>query len=815
MRRIHHAAMAHISVSAEALRRVCDPTSLPFHTTADLAPMARRLGQDRACRAIELGLEMQGEAYHIFAMGEPRAGKRHGALAIVEPFASKRPAARDLCYVNRFDRPREPALLHLPAGRGRVLHAALERLVEDLRVAVPSVLDGEALRERTEAIEAEFKALDEHDLEAIRVAAEARHVAVVGRPHGFTLAPLREGELLSEERFTELPEDEQAIFAEGALETSKAMRAFVAESARRDREARRRIKAAAHELVAAVVAQHVSEIRELFRDLPAVLMHLDALERHVVDNAGDWIPGASQPNPMMQLPDGADGRDPLVRRYGVHVLVDRSGETSAPVVYEPHPTYENLVGAMEHVPVFGALVTDLHLIKPGALHRAHGGYLLLEARALLSQPYAWEALKRALMTRKVQIEPLARMLGVLSGAALMPEPLALDVKVVLLGERPLYHLLSEADPDFRGLFRIVADFEDSIPRSAQSEVEFARFIGGLLRDERLLPFDRTAVAAFIEHATRISGRGDELSVNAGDLASLLREACHFAAGADTVSAAHVEAAIDAADDRTGRAYERIQDDIRRGTLLVATEGERVGQINGLTVARMGDVTFGWPSRITARARMGDGRVVDIEKEVDLGGPIHSKGVLILSGFLAGRFVPSSALSIRASIVLEQSYGQVEGDSASLAELYALLSAISEQPIRQHLALTGSINQHGDVQPIGGVNEKIEGFFAICRERGLTGDQGVIIPRANLRHLALRKDVITAVREGRFHIHALEHADDGVPLLFGCAAGERDRATHRFPHDTLNRAVEDRLLLFEARRRAAMDEVAHHAVHSGL
>lgn len=785
-------------VPVEALRPTCDPSGFAFETTATLEPIDERLGQERARRAIELGLLIPGEEYHVFAMGQVRSGKRHAALALIEPHAARRPVASDLVYVNRFDRPREPRILHLPAGRGRELRTAIERLVEELRAAVPAVLDGDALRERTEAIENDVKEANERDLEAIRAAAEARNVAVVGRPHGFTLAPLRAGELLTEELFAQLPEAEQAAYAEAAAETSKAMRAFVAEVPRREKEARRRMKAAANELVAAVVAQHIDDVREAFRDLSEVAAHLDAMERHISANAGDWVQSQSGQNPMLAAIE--DGRDPLLRRYGVHVLVDRTGEKSAPIVYEPHPTYENLVGAMDHIPVFGALVTDIHLIKPGALHKANGGYLLVDARSLLLQPYAWEALKRALKTRKVTIEPLARMLGVLGGAALAPEPLDLDVKVVMLGERRLFHLLSELEPDFPGLFRIVADFEDTIDRTPVNEERFARFIGKLLRDEELPPFDRSGVARFIEHASRLAGDAGELTVNAGDIVGFLREACHFARseGLGTVTAAHVQAAIDAADHRTARVREQIHEDIAKGTLLVTTAGEAIGQINGLTVARIGEASFGWPSRITARARMGDGRVIDIEKEVELGGPIHSKGVLILSGFLAGRYCPTSTLSVRGSIVLEQSYGRIEGDSASLAELYALLSAIGEVPIRQRFAVTGSVNQHGDVQPIGGVNEKIEGFFAVCKERGLTGEEGVIIPKANLRNLILHHEVVEAVRAGKFKVIAVEHVDDGVEELFGRAAGARD-ASGVYPEGSLNRIVEDRLLAFHAKR----------------
>ncbi len=483
-------------------------------------------------------------------------------------------------------------------------------------------------------------------------------------------------------------------------------------------------------------------------------------------------------------------------------MVDHDGARGAPVIYEDHPTYANLVGRIEHLQELGALVTDFTLIRSGALHRANGGYLLLDAIKLLQQPFAWEALKRALRTHEIKIESLGQALGLVSTVSLEPEAIPLDTKVVLLGDRLLYHLLATLDPEFGDLFKVMADFEQDMDRRRESDAAYANLVAGLVRKERLRSFGRGAVARVIEQAARLAGDAQKLSLNLRAIVDLLREAdyCASRASRAMVAAEDVQAAIDAQRQRAGRLRQRMLEAIRRTTLLIDTSGEKVGQINGLSVVELGDHAFGHPTRITARARVGKGEVVDIEREVELGGPIHSKGVLILAGLLGARYAPRVPLSLSASIVFEQSYGGVEGDSASLAELCALLSAIADVPIKQGLAVTGSVNQHGEIQPIGGVNEKIEGFFDVCRERGLTGEHGVLIPRGNVQHLMLRTDVIAAVVERRFHVHAVSHVDEAIALLTGRAAGARGR-DGAFPAGSVNALAEARLAMFaeDARR----------------
>jgi lon-related putative ATP-dependent protease len=485
----------------------------------------------------------------------------------------------------------------------------------------------------------------------------------------------------------------------------------------------------------------------------------------------------------------------------VNVLVTRS-EAGAPVVYEDHPTHANLVGRIEHVSELGNLVTDFTLIQPGALHRANGGYLIVEARKLLLQPMAWDELKRSLRSQLVRVDSLARALSLVTTASLEPEAIPLDVKIVLVGERQLYYALSALDPEFSELFKVEADFEEQIDRTAEGEELYARLLANFARREDLRPLDRGAVARAVEHASRRAGDSEKLHVHAETLADLLREADHIAgeAEADTVAAVHIQEAIDAGIRRASRIRERVQEDIRRGTVLIDTRGEEVGQVNGLSVLQLGGYAFGRPSRITARVRLGSGSVVDIEKEVTLGGPLHSKGVLILSGFLGQRFASERPLSLAASLVFEQSYSGVDGDSASCAELVALLSALAEAPVRQGRAITGSVNQHGQVQPIGGVNEKIEGFFDVCQGAGLNGDAGVLIPAANAKHLMLRADVVEAAEKGLFHIWPVETVDQAVELLTGVPAGERGE-DGAYPEGSINRRVDDRLADFAKKARA--------------
>jgi lon-related putative ATP-dependent protease len=542
----------------------------------------------------------------------------------------------------------------------------------------------------------------------------------------------------------------------------------------------------------------LAELRERFGELEAVVRFLQVVEEDVIHNASSFLARESEQAQQPSSPSPVAATQaldrPFLRRYGVNLLVDHGDDQGAPVIYEPNPTYNNLIGRVEHLSQMGALVTDFQLIRAGALHRADGGYLILDALKVLTTPFAWDALKRALLSRQIKLEPLGEALSLVTTYSLEPEPDPLEVKVVLLGPPILYYLLSYHDPDFPKLFKVAADFDDRMDRGATEEAVYARQVAGLVADEELRPFDRGAVARAIEDGSRHLGDARKLSLDLRRLRDLLREADHWAGweGREVVTAEDVQRAIDEHTFRSDRLRERIYEGIHRGTLLIDTDGAHVGRINGLAVLQLGDFHFGRPSRITARVRMGKGEVVDIEREVELSGPFHSKGVMILAGFLGAHYARDHPLALKATVVFEQSYGGVDGDSASSTELYALLSAIAEVPIRQSLAVTGSINQQGEIQAIGGVNEKIEGFFDVCRARGLTGEQGVLIPASNVEHLMLRHDVVAAVAEGRFHVYPVRRVEEGIELLTGLPAGERDDSGD-FPEGSFNRRVEERLI----------------------
>jgi len=549
------------------------------------------------------------------------------------------------------------------------------------------------------------------------------------------------------------------------------------------------------------VGTQTEEIKNRYPELPEVLQYLDAVEADVLENIDDFRRSPEGETNTLGLPAG----EPVsFRRYEVNVVIgdQRTTSAGAPIVREDYPTYQNLLGRIEHVARFGMLVTDFALIKPGALHRANGGYLLLDAYKLLSQPFSWDGLKRALSTGELKTESLGQTYGLISTVALEPEPIPLQVKVVLFGDRIIYYLLLALDPEFRELFKVAADFEDELPRTQDNETLLARLIGTLVRKEKLLPLDRSAVTRMIEHTARLGPDSAHLSTHVERLVDLLREADHSVrqAGGQRVDATAVERALEQQERRASRVREKIREAILRGELLIDTSGATTGQVNGLSVSSIGGYSFGHPTRITATSRLGDGEVVDIQREVEMGGPIHSKGVLILSSFLASRYSGDRPNSLSASLVFEQTYGEVEGDSASVAELCALLSSLAELPVQQSLAVTGSVNQHGQVQPVGGLNEKIEGFFEICSARGLTGTQGVIIPSTNLAHLMLKTQVRDAAAAGRFHIYAVQTIDQAIELLTQTPAGSKD-AQGTYPEGSVNFRVAARLLEFSILRQA--------------
>ncbi len=761
------------ALPAAALYTPCNPADLDFPSTETLPELDVASLHSRAAEALHLGLDMAHRGYNLFVLGDSGSGRHAIVDALLKGERRNGPPPSDWCYVHNFAAGAQARLLRLPCGRGARLHDDMQRFVGEIAPAIAATFESDEYRARIESMQEEEKEREETALRHLGHESAEAGVALLRTPQGFVFAPLKNGEeTLSQEEFAQLPEERQKELGARMEQAHEKLHKLMNEFPRWRRDLQNRIKEASREALGLAVGHLMEELRPGYADLSEVVEFLDAVLHDILES------GES----LRESPHGDEEGETTVysgsisvQRYLVNLLVENPADGERPVVYEDHPTLQNLVGRIEHIVHMGTLVSNFTLIRAGALQRANGGFLVLDALKVLSQPYAWEGLKRALLSGEVRIESLSELIGLSSTLQLEPEPVPLDLKVVLIGERTIYYLLAELDPDFPALFKIGADMESEVERNPANTLLYARLIASLARREGLRPLSAAAVARVVEHAARLASDAQRLTTQTQPIDDLMREAEHFAIAdhAPVIGREHVEAALAAHRRRHERIRERYQEEILRGQWLVATTGVHIGQINGLAVVPLGDSAFAHPVRITATVRMGEGEVIDIEREVELGGPIHSKGVLILSSFLAARFGWNMPLSLRASLVFEQSYGGVEGDSASLAELAALLSALSGLPIRQSLAVTGSVNQFGVVQPVGGINEKIEGFFDICAARGLTGEQGVLIPRANVCHLMLRHDVVQAVGAGRFHVWAVDDIDAAMELLTGVPAGEPD------------------------------------------
>ena len=775
------------------LYRRTDLSEDGFITTDDLENLSEVVGQPRAVDAIRFGTGIKSTGFNIYAAGPEGLDKRDLVRLHFEAQARGEPTPSDWCYVHNLTEEHRPIAIALPAGSGVAFRQDMEALVQEARAALLAAFDSEEYQSQRQSVNEEFRDRQSDAFEVLQQRARVEGLALIRTPGGVAVAPVRDGEVLAPDEIQKLPEEAQKALQEKVEALQKELERIMGQMPGWQREMRDQMNELSREMARLAVGALVDELRRKHADHPRVVAHLDAVRDDIVQNAELFLPQAEGGAPEVLGGMQQQSLGQFFLRYGVNVLVDRADAEGAPVIYEDNPTYANLIGRIEHRAQMGALMTDFTLIKAGALHRANGGYLMVDASKLLLQPQAWEGLKRALLSQRIGVESIGQHLGLISTVSLEPEPIPLQVRVALIGDAKLYYLLWTIDPEFAELFKVMADFGEVIPRDAETQRLYARLIATLAREEGLLPFDRAAVERLLEHGARISGDSEKLSAQTQELKDLMLEAEHWARQASraVVTSVDVQRAIDSWIFRMDRVRARVHEAILRGTVVIATDGAEVGQINGLSVAMLGNFAFGQPARITARINAGKGQVVDIEREVDLGGPLHSKGVLILTGFLSGRYAAEAPLSLSASLVFEQSYGGIDGDSASSAELYALLSAISGVAIKQSFAVTGSVSQKGEVQAIGGVNEKIEGFFDICRARGLTGDQGVLIPAANVKHLMLRQDVVEAVAEERFHVYAVAHVDQGIEILTGVPAGELD-AEGAYPEGTINQKVQARL-----------------------
>lgn len=782
-------------LKVEALYRKCDPNNLGFETTREIDQQVNIVGQDRVTKAIDFGMNISYPGYNIYVLGPAGTGKREIVQEFFESKAKNDPTPPDFIYVHNFDKPDQPKAIELPPGLGTDYQKDIDELIDEMQTALSAAFESEEYQNRRQAIFESFKERQAELFNELQEKANSEGLAMIKTPSGIAFAPKDDEGVLSPEEVNNLPEDKREDIKQTIEDLQEELQKILQQVPTWQREAKDKIKELNKEMANFAIGGLINELIEKYQEHEEIIEHIEQIQDQVIENADDFLPGNGQePTSFMEvIAQQRDSGSSLMKKFKVNVVIDNGDHEGAPVIFENNPTYQNLIGRVEHFAQMGTLMTDFRMIKPGAMHKANGGYLILDVRKVLIQPYAWEGLKRALQSKEIEIESIGQALSLISTVSLKPEAIPLNLKIALVGDRLLYYLLTQYDPEFSELFKVEADFETEIEWDDTNQELYARLIGTIINKKETMPFASSAVARVIEQSARQAGDSERLNTRMQDLNELIIESDYWAKQneREVVVAEDVQRAIDEKINRADRLKEKVQESILRDIHLISTEGEKVGQINGLSVYLLGSFMFGKPTRITSQISLGKGQVIDIEREVDMGGPIHSKGVLILAGFLKGRYAQDIPLSLSASLVFEQSYGGVDGDSASSTELYALLSGIAEVPIKQNFAVTGSVNQHGLVQAIGGINQKIEGFFDICKSRGLTGDQGVLIPKSNEKHLMLRQDVIDAVNEGRFHIYPIEHIDQGIEILTGIEAGE-PKEDGSYPEGTINAMVKERL-----------------------
>lgn len=795
------------AITAEQLRSFCEPAQFSFTTTDDLPDYEGIVGQERAIDAMSFGIGIKRTGYNMYLMGSNGLGKHTLLKRFLDKTSSEQSVADDWCYLYNFDDPQKPNVIRLPAGQARIFRDEIRQLVNDLQTAIPSAFETEQYyvrlhEERDNLQEKINKAFDELDDEA-----KKHHVVIIRKNDILTFIPTKNNKTLSPEEYDTLPQKEQEHFEEVISVLEERLRNLFYQRAVWQKEARNNINDINRDVGLFASSNLINEVKAQFSNIDEVAKYMDDIQNDIIDKLYEFG--------ELEHTDSSDEFTltiPGFENYEINILVDNHGLKGAPVIYEDNPVYQNLLGKVEYISSMGTLTTDYRFIKAGSLHKANGGYLIIDANKLLSQPLSWDALKRALVAQKINIQSLADVFGVVNTVSLEPEPVPLDIKVILVGDRTLYYLLEDLDPEFSELFKVEVDFSESIDCSKESLTHYAQVIATLIRRNGLMAFEQDAVKKVIEYGMRQIEDATRLSTHMRSMTDLLIESDYYAKqlGQKQVRRVDVQMAEDKQIYRADRGREVIYSEIQKGMVLINVSGEKVASVNGLFIVQMGRLEFSQPARITATVRIGDGDIVDIEREVDLGGAIHSKGVLILTSYLGANYATKRPLSLAASLVFEQSYGQVDGDSATVGELCALLSAIANIPVTQSFAITGSADQHGNVQAIGGVNEKIEGFFDICKEKGFTGKQGVIIPAANISHLILRDDVVEAVGNKQFTIYSVSTVNEAISLLTGMPAGERNQEGE-FPEDSINYLVEQRLLEMAELKHEdqSKDEHEHH------
>jgi lon-related putative ATP-dependent protease len=798
-------------VGPEDLRPACDPATFRFETTASLEPYVGLIGQERAVTAIKFGLSIDSKGYNIVASGEPGTGRETAIREYLEAVSLMKPTPDEWCYVNNFQDAYRPRALRLPAGRGVVFASVIANMIAQAKTQIPAIFSDEDFVKRRDEI---FASVQRHHQEVfLKLSEQARQNGFLlqGQPGGFFLVPLNdEGQPLDDQAFTAMEPPVRDDLMQRRERLMQELRGVMKSQQSIETEANARLADLRRSLAENTVASLTDRLVSEFHDLPEVLAYLNDVRRDMVENIDDFIPRPDPPAaPAVPVPLPARAALSPLRRYEVNLLVDCTLEECSPVVFESNPTPTRMFGRIEKEAVFGAVTTDFTMIRPGAMHRANGGYLVFDFEDLLLYPISWVELKRTLRTGEVQIEELGEKLGFMETKTIRPQPIPWTGKVVALAREGIYRTLYNADPDFRDLFKVKADFDLNIDRTPDNERAYAGLIASVTQKEGLLPLDPGAVARVVEEGMRLSQDHNKLSIRFGDLSDIVREGSYWATqeGAKVVMGDHVRKAIWEREHRVDLAEEHLHEALDKGIILVETMGARSGQVNGLSIIDLGDMAFGQPSKITATVGVGREGIVDLQREARMSGPIHSKAVLTLTGFLNDRYAGETPLTLTARVSFEQSYGLIEGDSATIAETCALLSRLADVPVKQSYAITGSMNQRGEVQAIGGANYKIEGFFDVCQQRGLTGQQGVIIPASNVQHLMLREDVVAAVREGMFHVQAVSTVDEALELLTGLPAGER-AGDGTYPAGSINARVQARLRDFAERWRESTEWRMH-------
>jgi len=782
-----------MKLSTEQLRKGCDPSVLSCKSTKELAPLEEIVGQERAVRALKFGLGIKEKGFNIYVAGYPGTGRTTAVKNFLDEVARTKPVPADWCYVNNFSNQYVPKVIQLSPGKGKEFQKDMKEFIENVKRALPKAFESDDYTIKRESTIKSMEAQRKKLLEQLNMEARKEGFVIQINPIGLFLIPVIKGKPASDEDIIALPAKLREEIRQKKEHLETEMRSVTRQFMDMERKIEEEINKLNRDVALYSIGHLMIDLKEKYKDFPDVLSYLEDAQKDILDNVAQFI-REPEAEPQAQLPFAASWlAEAPFKKYEVNCAIDNSQNKGAPVIMEFNPTFQNLFGKIEKEAQFGALITDFTMIRPGSLHKANGGYLVIPVEALLINPFSYDGLKRALKNGQIVIEEIEERLGFMTTKSLKPLPIPLDVKVILIGDPYLYQQLYILDMEFNELFKVKADFDTSMERNDDNMTQYAAFVCTICQKENLRHLNGTGLAKLIEHSSRLAGDQLKLSTRFAEIADIIREANFYAIQdkSEVITGDHVKKAIEEKSYRSRLIQEKIQEMIHRGFLLIDTESETIGQVNGLSVMSLGDFSFGSPSRVTASLGVGREGVMDIEREAKLGGPIHTKGVLILSGYIHNKYAQDKPLSLSARLVFEQNYEGVEGDSASSTELYALLSALAELPIRQSLAVTGSVNQKGEIQAIGGVNEKIEGFYEVCKLKGFTGSQGVMIPESNVQNLMLKEEIVEAVKKEKFHIYSVKTIDEGIELLTGMKAGERHK-DGTFEKDTVHYRVDKRL-----------------------